>query len=99
LEKPMTAAVPEPRRQLALNIKRTMRERGVTPVEVSDLAEISPNHLSLILRGKRTVQLDTLVKLAGALDVPAERLLEGIAWVSDGDGGGEFRRRGGESAS
>lgn len=89
----MPAAVPEPTRQFASNVQRTMAEKGLTAAEVADLAELSLNHLNLILRGMRTVQLDTLVKLAGALAVPPERLLEGIEWVSDGRGGGEFRLR------
>lgn len=89
----MPAAVPEPTRQFASNVQRTMTEKGLTAAEVADLAELSLNHLNLILRGRRMVQLDTLVKLAGALAVPPERLLEGIEWVSDGRGGGEFRPR------
>jgi transcriptional regulator with XRE-family HTH domain len=93
----MSAAVPEPRRQLVLNLRRAMSDKAMSADAVSDLAEISPSHLSMILHGKRTVQLDTLVKLAGALGVPVEQLLEGIEWVSDGDGGGGFRRRGGNA--
>ena len=89
----MPAAVPEPTRQFAANVQRAMAEKGLTAAEVADLAELSLNHLNLILRGKRTVQLDTLVKLAGALDLPPERLLDGVEWVSDGRGGGEFRPR------
>jgi transcriptional regulator with XRE-family HTH domain len=93
----MTAAVPEPTSQLASNLERAMAERRLTVAEVADRAEISLSHLSLILRGKRMVQLDTLVKLAGALDLAPEKLLEGIEWVSDGEGGGEFRRSGGSA--
>lgn len=89
----MPAPVPETRRQLAANLERVMAEKGLTATEVADRAEISPNHLSLILRARRTIQLDTLVKLAGALEVPPEKLLKGIEWVSDGRGGGEFRAR------
>jgi transcriptional regulator with XRE-family HTH domain len=71
-----------------------MAEKELTVSEVADRAELSLNHLNLILRGRRTVQLDTLIKLSGALDVPPERLLEGVEWVSDGRGGGEFRTKG-----
>jgi transcriptional regulator with XRE-family HTH domain len=89
----MPAAFPEPTRQFAANVQRAMAEAGLTAADVADRAELSLNHLNLILRGRRTVQLDTLVKLAGALDVPPERLLEGVEWVSDGRGGGAFRPR------
>lgn len=87
----MTAAVPEPMRQFVSNLSREIERQGLSPAEVAARAEIHRSHLALILRAKRTVQLDTLVKLAGALEVPPERLLEGVEWVSDGRGGGEFR--------
>ncbi len=90
----MPAAVPEPTRQLASNLKLAIAEKELTAPEVAKRAELSLNHLNLILRGRRMVQLDTLVKLAGALDVPPEQLLEGVGWVSDGRGGGEFRTKG-----
>ena len=90
----MPAAVPEPTRQFASNVQRAMAEKGLAANEVANRAELALNHLNLILRGERTVQLDTLVKLAGALDVPPEQLLEGVEWVSDGRGGGEFRADG-----
>lgn len=88
----MTAtAVPEPMRQLASNLERAIAEKGLSIAAVADRAEIDKGHLCLILRGKRMVQLDTLVKLAGALEVSPGDLLAGVTWVSDGRGGGEFR--------
>lgn len=93
----MTAAVPEPTRHFVSNLNRLIAERGMTQAELAARAEIHRSHLSLILAGARRVQLDTLVKLAGALDVPPERLLAGVEWVSDGHGGGEFRSRHGDT--
>ena len=87
-------AVPEPMRQFVANLDRLSAERGLSPAELAARAEIHRSHLTMILAGERMVQLDTLVKLAGALEVPPERLLEGVEWVSDGRGGGEFRRAG-----
>jgi transcriptional regulator with XRE-family HTH domain len=89
----MTAAVPEPMRQFVSNLSREIARRGLPPVEIAARAEIHRSHLVLILAGERMVQLDTLVKLAGALEVPPERLLEGVEWVPDGRGGGDFRPR------
>jgi len=89
----MPAAAPEPTRQFASNVQRAMAEQGLAADEVANRADLSLNHLNLILRGERMVQLDTLVKLAGALDVPPEQLLEGVEWVSDGRGAGEFRAK------
>ena len=86
----MTAAVPEPMRQFVSNLSREIERRGLSMADVAARAEIHPGHLALILAGERMIQLDTLVKLAGALGVAPERLLEGVEWVSDGQGGGEF---------
>ncbi|MBS1881205.1 MAG: helix-turn-helix transcriptional regulator [Actinobacteria bacterium] len=87
----MTAAVPEPTRQFVSNLERLIAERGLTPAAVADRADVHRSHLSLILAGKRTVQLDTMVKLAGALEVSPPRLLAGVEWVVDRRGGGEYR--------
>lgn len=83
--------VREPMRQFVSNLGAAMAECGLSAAEVAARADLDGAHLGLILRGRRMVQLDTLVKLAGALGVPPERLLAGVRWVSDGRGGGEFR--------
>ncbi len=90
-------AAPEPMRQLVANLERLCAERDLTLAELAARAEIHRSHLTLILAGERMVQLDTLVKLAGALDVSPAELLTGIEWVSDGEGGGEFRPAGSTS--
>jgi transcriptional regulator with XRE-family HTH domain len=87
----MTAAVPEPMRQFVSNLSREIAGCGLSLAEVAARAEIHRSHLAMILAGERMVQLDTLVKLAGALGVPPEQLLAGVEWVSDGRRGGEFR--------
>lgn len=87
----MTAAVREPMCQLVANVGAAMAEHGLSPAEVAARADLDDAHLGLILRGRRMIQLDTLVKLAGALGVPPDRLLEGVRWESDGRGGGVFR--------
>jgi transcriptional regulator with XRE-family HTH domain len=89
-----SAAVPEPMRQFVANLERLIAERGLSAAELAARAEIHRSHLTLILAGERMVQLDTLVKLAGALGASPADLLDGVNWVSDGHGGGEFRRRG-----
>ena len=95
----MTAAAPEPMRQFVANLERLIAARGLTAVEVAGRADIHRSHLSLILAGERMVQLDTLVKLAGALGVSPAELLAGVRWVSDGSGGGEFEARGPRDSS
>jgi transcriptional regulator with XRE-family HTH domain len=89
----MTAA-PEPLAQFVVNLNRLIAERGMSVAEVADRADVHRSHLNLILSGARMVQLDTLVKLAGALGVSPAELLDRVRWVSDGHGGGEFRTAG-----
>jgi len=83
LENSMTAA-PEPMRQFVANLNRLIAERGLTAAELAARADIHRSHLTLILGGERMVQLDTLVKLAGALGVSPAELLADVSWVSDG---------------
>jgi transcriptional regulator with XRE-family HTH domain len=87
----MAADAPDPMRQLAANLRRLMGDRGLLPADLAHRAEVAVADLAPILRGERAIRLDTLLKLAGALRAPPEELLEGIRWVPDGEGGGEFR--------
>lgn len=43
-------------------------------------ASIHRTEVGMLERGERTPRIDTLVKLAGALDVDPGDLLDGIAW-------------------
>lgn len=86
-----SGASAEPSLQFVANLARWIAEREMTPREVAARADIDSAHLRLILSGKRVVQLDTMVKLAGALGVAPAELLVGVRWVPDGEGGGEFR--------
>jgi len=66
---------------LAENVMRLKDARGLSLSEIARRAEIHRTHVSLILRGKRMIQIDTVVKLAGALEAEPGELLTGIAWV------------------
>jgi transcriptional regulator with XRE-family HTH domain len=66
--------------RFALNLARCKRERGMSLTEIAERAEIHRTHLGLLLRGKRLVRIDTVVKLAAALDIPPGALLEGVLW-------------------
>jgi transcriptional regulator with XRE-family HTH domain len=48
----------------------------LTQEELSERARISVSFLSMIERGERSPHLDTLSKIAGALDVPVAALFE-----------------------
>ncbi len=72
---------PTPAQMMAENIRRLKQERGVSLSEIARHAEIHHTHVSLILRGKRMVQIDTIVKVVGALEAEPADLLRGIVWV------------------
>ena len=69
------------RDRLAANLRRAMKEAGLMPSDVAARAEIHLTQLHQILRAESTVRLDTLVKLAGAVEVPPENLLAGSRWT------------------
>jgi transcriptional regulator with XRE-family HTH domain len=66
--------------RFALNLARCKHESGMSLTEIADRAEIHRTHLGLLLRGKRLIRIDTVVKLAAALGVPPSALLEGVRW-------------------
>jgi transcriptional regulator with XRE-family HTH domain len=79
------------RRNFARRVARTQRVRGLSTDDLAERAEIDRVELDRILRAEGPVRLDTVLLLAGALGVEPGELLEGIAWVADGEGGGEYR--------
>ena len=62
------------------NLARTRRRKGLPQEEVSVRASVHRTEISGLERGLRVPRIDTLVKLAAALEVSPEVLLEGIEW-------------------
>lgn len=77
------------REHLGRNLRRKRRLAGLSQEEAGIRASLHRTEIGLLERGERLPRVDTLVKLAGALGVPAGELLEGIAWEPG------FARRGG----
>jgi len=65
---------------IAANIERLRRERGLSLGELSVRAELHRTHLGVLVRGKRLARVDTIIKLAAALELPPGALLTGVAW-------------------
>ena len=58
---------------------KTMRERAnLTQEQLAELVDISPTHMSVIERGVKTPKLDTFVRIANALGVSADALLQDV---------------------
>jgi transcriptional regulator with XRE-family HTH domain len=65
------------------NLAAARQRSGLSQEEVGFRAGLHRTEVSILERGTRCPRIDTLVKLAGALDVPIVcPLLEGIGWRS-----------------
>ncbi len=72
------------------NLLRIRQARKLSQENVADGAEIHRTQISLLESGRRQPLLETVVRLAGALDVPVEALFEGILWEPSPVGRGRF---------
>ena len=58
---------------------KAARERAhLTQEELAEKVDISPTHMSVIERGVKTPKLDTFVKIANALHLSADALLQDV---------------------
>ncbi len=67
-------------RRFGDNLVRCRKRAGLSQEEVALRASIHRTQVGVLERGGRCPRIDTLVKLAGALDVSVEELLAGIVW-------------------
>jgi transcriptional regulator with XRE-family HTH domain len=80
-----------PSERFGENLLRVRQARKLSQENLADSAGIHRTQISLLEGGRRQPMLETLVRLAGALDVPIETLLEGILWAPNGGGSGTFK--------
>jgi transcriptional regulator with XRE-family HTH domain len=79
-----------PRHRFADNLRKARRESGLTQEELGARTDLHRTEISLLERGGREPRLGTIVKLAGALQVPTESLCLGMRWDVKGQ---KFRYR------
>ena len=60
---------------IAANILRLRRSHGLTQEELSEATGLEMRFLQRVERGKVNISIETLVRLANALEVPPARLL------------------------
>ena len=72
------------------NLDRCRKRADLSQEELSVRASLHRTEISQLERGLRLARIDTLVKLAGALAVPATDLLEGIDWSPGHTTAGQF---------
>ncbi|HEX5714306.1 MAG TPA: helix-turn-helix transcriptional regulator [Solirubrobacterales bacterium] len=63
------------------NVCLARRTADLTQEELGFLAALHRTEISQLERGIRLARIDTLIKLAGALQVPPGDLLKGMAWT------------------
>lgn len=66
--------------QLGANLAYCRRRAKLSQEELAVMASLHRTAIGLIERGERMCRVDTLVKLAGSLDIPPSDLLDGIGW-------------------
>jgi transcriptional regulator with XRE-family HTH domain len=62
------------------NVLRVRQARKLSQESLAERAEVHRTQISLIEGGRREPRIFTLLRLAGALEVEASTLLEGVAW-------------------
>ncbi len=67
-------------KQFGANLVRARKAAGLTQQETSYRASVHRTEISQLERGLRIPRIDTVAKLAGALDIEPGELFEGIAW-------------------
>jgi transcriptional regulator with XRE-family HTH domain len=73
------------------NLARVRRSAGMSQDELSVRASVHRTEISQLERGLRVARIDTLVKLAGSLEITPAELLTGLDWQPGERRVGSFR--------
>ncbi|MGH2940013.1 MAG: helix-turn-helix domain-containing protein [Solirubrobacterales bacterium] len=79
------------RMRFAANVERLCRQHDYSMDQLVERSQIGRDELDAILRGEAEADVDSIYRLAGALGVSPGELYDGVAWIPDGEGGGEYR--------
>jgi transcriptional regulator with XRE-family HTH domain len=71
------------RERFSANLKRARRRAGISQAELGAMTGLHRTEISFLENAKRMPRLDTLLKLVCALEIPADDLLEGMAWKAN----------------
>lgn len=80
-------------RQFAENLIRLRLRAGLSQEQLGFAAELHRTEIGQLERGNRVARIDTLIKLAGALDVKPAALLAGMVWTPGEPARGRFEGR------
>jgi transcriptional regulator with XRE-family HTH domain len=87
----MTDKSKDARIRFGANVERLRSSRGYSLDRLAERSQLERAEIEAILRGEAEIDVDSVYLLAGSLGVSPGDLYEGVAWVPDGRGGGEFR--------
>ncbi len=73
------------------NLRRCRRRADLSQERFAALAGLHRVEVGYLENGRRRARIDTLIKLACALQIPTDELLDGIDWVPGGSDAGSFR--------
>jgi transcriptional regulator with XRE-family HTH domain len=72
------------------NLVRFRKQAGLSQEELSFRASLHRTEIGMLERGIRLARIDTLIKLAGALEIPPQELLDGLSWTPGDPRAGQF---------
>jgi transcriptional regulator with XRE-family HTH domain len=72
------------------NLARCRKRADLSQDELSVRASLHRTEISQLERGLRLARIDTLIKLAGSLEVSVDELLDGLGWEPGGTRIGKF---------
>ncbi|HYJ22596.1 MAG TPA: helix-turn-helix transcriptional regulator [Solirubrobacterales bacterium] len=72
------------------NLVRERKRAGLSQEEVSERADLHRTEIGYLERGIRLPRLDTILKLAGGLEIQPSDLLVGMVWKSAPPTSGRF---------
>jgi transcriptional regulator with XRE-family HTH domain len=78
-------------KQFGDNLTRLRKRSGLSQEEVGWRASVHRTEVSQLERGLRVARVDTVAKLAGALEVDPGDFFEGIKWESGDVRLGQFK--------
>jgi transcriptional regulator with XRE-family HTH domain len=80
------------------NLVRARKRAGLSQEEVGVRASLHRTEVGVLERGVRLPRIDTLIKLAGAIEVHPSELLDGLEWQPATPITGNFRVQAKEKA-
>ena len=78
-------------RRFGENLRSCRRRAGFSQEELGTLSSLHRTEIGLLERGARVPRIDTLIKIASALQIPPVELIEGIEWAPGNTVSGTFR--------